>query len=119
MLLPADTPVYYTISMVLAYGLGIVINFTLQHSITFRMRREDKNARMFTGFVLVAIAGAGVTALVALSLRYLGNFDLLFGTYSGTAAFVAGNIAASVVTYWLNARHVFVPETDPIFPDLR
>ncbi|MEJ0048387.1 MAG: GtrA family protein [Rhodospirillales bacterium] len=35
-LLPADTPVNYAISVVLAYCVGIVLNYLLQSRFTFR-----------------------------------------------------------------------------------
>jgi len=106
-ILPADTVWFYTMSMVLAYALGIIVNFTLQHTLTFRLGPSDKSWSMFIGFVAVAAIGAAVTVAAALAFRYLLGFALLFGDFAGTAAFVAGTVIASLVTYWMNARFVF------------
>ena len=106
-MLPADTAWFYTVSMAMAYALGIVVNFTLQHALTFRSGRSDKSWGMFLGFVAVAALGGAVTVAAALAFRYVLGFPLLFGELAGTAAFVAGTVIASVVTYWMNARFVF------------
>jgi putative flippase GtrA len=106
-LLPADTAAYYLISIMMAYTLGIAINFTLQHSLTFRLAPAEKDPSMFAGFLVVALIGAGATAAVAALLRYGAGFEQLFGAWGGSAAFIVGNALASVLTYWLNARWVF------------
>lgn len=103
-MLPGDTPAFYTLSMVLAYCLGIVVNFTLQRALTFRS--TNRSWGMFSGFVLVALAGAAVTTASSLAFRYL-VFDHWFERWSPTLGFAGGNVVASVTTYVLNARFVF------------
>lgn len=103
-LLPADTPGYYLLSMVLAYSLGIVVNYNMQFRHTFRGSQPTWGR--FAGFVAVAIVGAGVTFSTSFVSRYW-LFDLFVPEYSATLAFIFGNVVASVSTYVLNAVYVF------------
>jgi putative flippase GtrA len=93
--------------MALAYALGIVVNFALQRALTFRQGRSEKSCGMFIGFAAVAVIGGAVTVSAALVFRYLLGFAALLGGGAATAAFFAGTVAASLVTYWMNARFVF------------
>ncbi len=103
-ILPADTLIYYVLSMTVAYCIGIVINFSLQFHFTFHS--DSLTWRQFSGFIVVALIGAGVTLLASLLLRYL-FFDYFFAEISATLAFISGNVVASISTYALNAAYVF------------
>ncbi len=100
------TPVAYSTSVVLAYGIGILINFRLQTAFTFR-KDEGMCLRVFSRFVLVACFGAVVTWACAFALRYGTSLDTAVGSASGTVAFAVGCFAASFTTFALNARYVF------------
>jgi putative flippase GtrA len=40
-------------------------------------------------------------------LRYQLGFNLMFGSFGGTAAFIFASIAVSIINYILNAKIVF------------
>lgn len=105
-LIGQDSVALYTLSMALAYAIGIVVNFLLQRLLTFRTL--TRSWRMFHGFVLVAAVGAAVTLVSSLCFRYL-LFDFWIQRWSPTLGFVCGNVVASVSTYLLNATYVFPP----------
>jgi putative flippase GtrA len=105
--LPADTPTYYSISVIAVYVFGIVLSYVLQHRITFRVSLGESNWRVLISFVGVALIGALATWLLALLLRYGLAFDRIFGRLSGSLAFAVAAVSASTVTYALNALFVF------------
>ncbi len=110
-LLPADTPSYYTLSVVLVYAFGMVGSFVLQRSFTFDAKKIDGGKGRFFKYVLVALIGAMLTAKLATLLRYELNLDALLGNFGATVAFVIAVCATSIVTFWLNAKLVFHSHT--------
>jgi putative flippase GtrA len=106
-LLPADVPLWYGVSVVVAYTAGIVASFFLQGRVTFARELQDLSWGQFQRFVAVAIAGALVALLTALGVRYLLVLDLLLGELAATTAFAMGALAAAAFNFFLSARLVF------------
>jgi putative flippase GtrA len=105
--LPADTPTYYSISVITVYAFGIVLSYVLQHRITFKADLRKSTWRRLSAFITVALVGALASWLLSLSLRYGLGFDKLFGRLSGSLAFAVAAVSSSVLTYALNALFVF------------
>lgn len=111
-LLPSDTPMFYSISIIVVYAFGIALSFQMQRRITFGGTQANQATRQrVSRFFAVAIGGALATWLLALVLRYGLGFDGIFGRYGPTAAFIIAAVAASVLTYALNALLVFAPDS--------
>ena len=102
-----DTKVTYGASIIFAYAVGIVVNFSLQKRFTFQTVQSRKDARAFLGFVMVALVGAIATFLAAFVLRYGFLLDRVAGSGAPTIAFLGATVASSFLTYALNARYVF------------
>lgn len=109
MLLPADLPKYYMLSIIFAYAFGIVLNFFLQKSFTFTTEKQPLHRKKvaFISFVIVAIFGAVATLGIAIFIRYTLRLDLIFNQYSATIAFVIAAVISSILSYVLNAKIVF------------
>jgi len=105
--LPADSPTYYSVSVVLVYAAGILLAFVLHSRYTFGVEANSTGPGKLAPFVAVALVGAFVTWLVSFICRYALGFDAFFGALSGSAAFAAGAVTASLVSYALNAHVVF------------
>ena len=58
--------------------------------------------------MLVALAGMGVTSVLAYQVRYSLNFETVFGRLLPSIAFGTAALTASLLTFTLNARYVFV-----------
>lgn len=107
-MLPADTPVYYALSVVLAYAVGIVCSYYGHHNVTFRMPEAvDGHATAFTRFAFIAIAGLLATTVMSMLIRYGLPVDRLFGKYAGAFAFATATVLASILTYSLNSAFTF------------
>ncbi|MCB1877119.1 MAG: GtrA family protein [Chromatiales bacterium] len=104
-LLPADDRFYFVLSIVLAYAVGIAMNFFFQKQITFRSNNASRSA--FVRFVAVALVGLVLVAALSYVLRYPVGFERWFAPYGDTLAFAAAALATSLATYALNAWLVF------------
>jgi putative flippase GtrA len=109
-LLPADTPVFYSLSVIIVYAIGILLSFLLHQRYTFRIR--SSSGRGLGLFFAVALGGAGLTWLLSVLLRYGLAFDALFGELGGTTAFALAALLSSLATYAANGRLVFRRELD-------
>jgi putative flippase GtrA len=105
--LPADTPGYYSLSVIVVYAIGILLSFALHSRYTFEVKAAALRCDGLVPFTAVALVGALATWLVSLVCRYGLGFDRLFGDLAGSAAFAVGAVAASLLTYSLNAHLVF------------
>lgn len=103
-----DTKMTYGASIIFAYAVGVVVNFSLQKRFTFQTAQNRKGARVFLGFVMVALVGAITTFLAAFVLRYGLELDRVAGSGAPTIAFLGATVASSFLTYVLNARYVFL-----------
>jgi putative flippase GtrA len=110
-ILPMDTPVYYFISILVAYFFGIIISFILNKTITFKFStKKTKQVQLFFSFLIVAILGAILTFIFSFVFRYILFFNIWFGYLSGTISFGVGAFVSSVITYFVNVRLVFSKE---------
>lgn len=107
-LLQTDTMLSYTLSVGAAYTAGILLSFALNSGLTFRQRRGERRLRALPRFAAIALLGLGTTSALSLALRYGLALDAVLGSLADAAAFVAAALCASVLTYSLTARFVFV-----------
>ena len=105
--LPADTPLFYSISIVGVYIFGILTSYILQRRFTFKLGPEESSGRRLISFIAVALIGALSTWLMSLIFRYGLDFDRTFGHLSGSMAFAAAAVSSSALTYTLDALLVF------------
>jgi len=111
--LGADSEWHYSASIVLAYALGIVCSFLLNHHVTFARESGSPAWSTFGRFIGIALVGMLVTWLLAFALRYGLPLDALLGDFARPVAFAAATLIGSLGTYPLNALLVFgarIPE---------
>lgn len=106
-MLGRDNPGSYSLTVVLAYLLGTVLNYALQGLLTFR---QPSSARMLVRFAAVSALGLLLTTVLAVALRYGLALDALFGDFGPAAAFASAALLASAITFSVNARLVFAPQ---------
>ena len=107
-LLPADTPFFYGLSVVLVCIGGIVAAYIGHLKVTFSHVDCPLHAFIPTlNFTLIAILGLVTTTLLSLALRYILPLELVVGEFKPTVAFALATIIASFITYPLNARFTF------------
>lgn len=106
-LLAADTRRNFSISVLLAYAVGITLSFFLNHRFTFGGDGSSRNWRVFLQFAAIAIAGLLSTWVLALALRYGTRLDARIGSAAKPVAFATAAFLSSLLTYPLNARFVF------------
>lgn len=108
-LMPADTPVYYLISVVLVYAGGIIASFHGHYRVTFSHIRNKRAALKSIGrFTIIAIIGMLITTLLSYQIRYATGMEPILGKLLPAFAFATGTVIASVATFLLNARYTFV-----------
>jgi putative flippase GtrA len=106
-LLPADSVLYYSLSVVIAYALGIVLSYVINQQFTFTNRGPGASSVSFLLFVVVALIGALSTWLLALLFRYGAHLGVLLGDWTAAVAFALAAVVSTLITYPLNARFVF------------
>jgi putative flippase GtrA len=106
-LLVPDDALHYSVSVVLAYMVGIAVSFFLNHRFTFLGGAASRNWPRFMLFVAVALVGLVCTWLISLALRYGLPLPALIGKSSALVAFALATLLASLITYPLNALFVF------------
>ncbi len=104
----ADTPFNYALSVLLAYGCGVMLNYAWQLRFTFATATRTGTPRRFGYFAVVAIGGSLLTMATAYALRYEFGFEYLFAGRAGIAAFCMAALITSLASYYLNARYIFV-----------
>jgi putative flippase GtrA len=105
--LGADNPARYSISVVTAYAIGIVLSFTLNRRYTFRYAGTLGTWPSFVRFLGVALLGLLLTWALSLAIRYQTAWAIEPGRYSAMAAFAVATLLATAVTYPLTAAVVF------------
>jgi putative flippase GtrA len=93
----------YSVSVLIAYGVGMVAGFLLNRRYTFNSAAKWS---AFPRFVLVGLVGMASTLGVSLALRPLLE-RIVNPQWSGTAAFIGAALISSLLTYPLNALLVF------------
>ena len=108
-LLPADSPGYYILSVIIIYTAGIIASFYGHFHVSFsHIKNKHASIVSMFRFILVALAGMGVTSVLAYQIRYSLNFETVFGRLLPSIAFGTAALTASLLTFTLNARYVFV-----------
>lgn len=108
-LLPADSPGYYLLSVIIIYTGGIIASFYGHFHISFaHIKHKRATIVSMSKFILIALLGMGVTSLLSYQIRYNLNLEPVFGRLLPSIAFGAAAVAASLLTYTLNARYIFV-----------
>jgi putative flippase GtrA len=108
-LLVRDSPSNYSLSIGVAYALGIFTSFELNRRFTFASAAASRHRERLLPFVLCAIASLLCTWLLALLLRYGLSLDALIGRAARLLAFALATLICSLGSYFLNARYVFRP----------
>jgi putative flippase GtrA len=109
-LLPSDTPVFYSLSVVCANSIGTAISFVLNRRYTFSSSNVTGWSR-FAGFAAIAALAMFSTWLLSIALRYGLQLDTLFGDLAAGVAFAVATLLSSLITYPLNASVVFRPDS--------
>ena len=105
--LPGDGPVSYSVSIVIAYSVGILTSFELNRRFTFRSAAPSQQREELLSFVACAIVGQVCTLALSLLLRYGLSLDAAIGRLARPVAFATATLLSSLLTYFLNARFVF------------
>jgi putative flippase GtrA len=106
-LLGVDNAARYSVSVVSAYALGIVLAYLLNRRHTFAQHEVAPSYGNFALFALIAVMGALCTWLLSLALRYGAHLNDRLGAYAAATAFALAALLSTLVTYPLNARFVF------------
>lgn len=109
-LLRGDTPFNYAVSVLIAYGCGIILSYVWQARFTFRQKGQPGMGR-FSLFAILAVGSSLFTMLLSRLLRYEAGFDFLFGNFGAGLAFACAAVLVSIVSYSVAARYVFVSAT--------
>lgn len=104
--LTGDSVAGYSLSVIAAYSIGIVLGFELNRRFTFGDRDGARWTRL-PAFVGVACVGLVTTALLSIAFRYGLNLDRLLGRWAASSAFAAATLCASAITYRLTSSWVF------------
>ena len=111
-LLPADSPGYYLLSVIIIYTGGIIASFYGHFHVSFtHIKHKRATIVSMSKFILVALAGMGATSLLSYQIRYSLNLESVFGPLLPSIAFGTAAVTASLLTYTLNARYIFVDPT--------
>lgn len=107
-LLPADTPAFYILSVILVYAGGILASFYGHYRVTFAHIMHKRAVLESIGkFTVIAIIGMIITALLSWQIRYALGLERVFGKMLPAFAFGSATVIASLVTYSLNSRFTF------------
>ena len=113
LMLPADTPIFYAFSVVMAYAVGIVCSYYGHRNVTFSARQlVGKHITAFTRFTFIAVAGLLATTTMSLLIRYGLPVESLLGEYAGGFSFALATFLASILTYSLNSAFTFKGQAD-------
>jgi putative flippase GtrA len=106
-MLVVDSAAYYSLSVVLAYMLGIVLSYVINRRHTFNQHNTAASLSNLALFGLIALLGASCTWLLSMLLRYGVHLTALLGHFAAPVAFAFASLLATLITYPLNARFVF------------
>jgi putative flippase GtrA len=106
-LLVVDNQRTYSVSVTVAYAIGIALSFLLNHRFTFEATAGERSWSKFGKFVAIALVGLMSTWLLSLALRYGLHLDAFIGPWARVTAFAVATVLSSAVTYPLNSLIVF------------
>jgi putative flippase GtrA len=103
----ADNAWYYSLSVVLAYVVGIVLSYILNRRLTFGQSDVLASPSAFTLFAAIGVLGTVSTWAFSLLLRYSAHVNAPLGRIAPAVAFALAAVISTLITYPLNARFVF------------
>jgi putative flippase GtrA len=106
-LLGVDTAFHYSVSVIVAYALGVVLSFLINQRVTFEAISGSHQWRMFFRFIAIALLGLVMTWLLSIAVRYGIRLDDLTGRFAAALSFGTAAFLSSLITYPLNALLVF------------
>lgn len=108
-LLPADTPVFYALSIIGAYLTGMTLSYLGHRKVTFGHVEDLAHSWQVSvaSYVSITLVGLGVTLLVSMLVRYQLPLQQWVGDWASTLAFVAGVLVSSTLTFLLNQAVTF------------
>lgn len=107
-LLPADTPAFYILSVILVYTAGILASFYGHYRVTFaHIIHKRAVLESIVKFTVIAIIGMIITAILSWQIRYALGLERIIGKLLPAFAFGSATVIASLVTYNLNSRFTF------------
>jgi len=105
-LLPADTPIYYMLSVILVYAGGILVSYYGHRMVTFRNISASAGViKSLSAFSLIAISGMFTTVSLSALFRY--GIPIQMGRHQPALAFALATLVTSVLTYRLNKIYTF------------
>lgn len=105
-LFPA-TPAQYAWSMLLSYGVGVVLSYFAQGRITFRELGHRASPQGLRGFVLVAVLSSLLTVLLAYLLRFGLPLEDHLPALAAPLAFAGAALLVAPVSFLLGRRLVY------------
>lgn len=112
-LLSASVPGHYAWTMVLAYGVGVVLSYLAQARFTFGATGHTPSPIGLANFAVLAILSALLTAMTAYMLRYGLSLEALLPTLAAPLAFAVAALLVAPVGFLLGRQLVFGKGTQP------
>jgi len=99
----------YVFSIFVAYLLGTLTSYILNRRFTFTEKAKTILAlrRERFWFAMVALAGMGLTTVLAVGLRWILDWSPLFPVFHSTLAFIVAALITSVFTFLFNQFFTF------------
>lgn len=102
-----QAPGQYAWSMLLAYGVGVVMSYLAQGRLTFGALGHRPSPQGLGGFALVAVMSAVLTALLAYVLRFGLPLEQRLPTLAAPLAFAVAALLVAPVSFLLGRHLVF------------
>jgi putative flippase GtrA len=102
-----DTRLNYSLSVALAYAIGIVLSYVLNGRWTFKSGARSWHWKAFALFILIAVLSLVSTWALSIALRYGLPLERVVGKYWPALAFASAAFLSSLLAYPLNAVFVF------------
>ena len=109
-----QAPGQYAWSMLLAYGVGVVLSYLAQGRLTFGALGHRPSPQGLGGFAVVAVMSAALTALLAYVLRFGLPLEQRLPNLAAPLAFAAAALLVAPVSFLLG-RHVVFGAAEPGF----
>ncbi len=107
-LLPADTPGYYLLSVILVYSGGIFASYYGHRKVTFGHRKlTHVTVKSVCTFTIIAILGLIITAVLSAFIRYEISMATVVERHKPALSFALAIIISSALTFSLNNIFTF------------
>jgi len=101
-----QNPIVFNLSMVTAYGAGIIVSYVLQRRFTFKKLAQNPWLERVK-YLGTALLGMGLTIIFANGIKWGLDFIPLLIELHRTLAFGSAALLTSFVTYFVNKRFTF------------